>query len=129
MGLSHDRPDSQAAVEKKVRDNAAILENAPLGFRSAIGYQYGRLIGPVPGPTYGTKLNSFSDATPIIPAGPDRFSKAYERRAPGYTNIGIIEKPEEAIAFDSHESYVNSAIPNDIHLDATWAEVAAGIPC
>jgi hypothetical protein len=39
MGASQVNAATQAIVEKKVREQASILENAPYGYRPAIGYQ------------------------------------------------------------------------------------------
>ena len=121
MGVSQSSAEIQSVVENKVRQNAAQLEKAPYGYRPPVGYQLARLVGPVPGPSYGMSMNAFTDATPITPASIERFEKRFERRAPGFSKIGEIEKPEDIIAYDGDESYsttngVHTALP---HIEAS----------
>jgi hypothetical protein len=49
MGAVQVSPEAQAAVESKVRKNAEILEQAPYGYRPAVGFQYARLVAPIEG--------------------------------------------------------------------------------
>ena len=105
MGASQKFPAAQIAVEKKVRDMAAVLEKAPYGYRPAIGFQKNRLLPPVPGPSYGSDVNSFAPSTPLTPASVKRFDKEYEKRGLGYSRLDAIEKPEEIFAFNSEEAY------------------------
>ncbi|KAI9054465.1 hypothetical protein LZ554_001627 [Drepanopeziza brunnea f. sp. 'monogermtubi'] len=78
MGALQDSAETQAMVEGKVREKAAILEQAPYGYRPAIGYQAGRLLRPVNGPSYGLDMNTFPGSTILIPASAERF----ERKSP-----------------------------------------------
>ncbi|KAL2069645.1 hypothetical protein VTL71DRAFT_14324 [Oculimacula yallundae] len=80
MGALQNTAELQLAVEKKVRDNSAILEKAPYCYRPAIGFQAGRLLPPVDGPSYGLDMNTFSKSTMLIPASTKRFEKQFERR-------------------------------------------------
>jgi hypothetical protein len=105
MGALQQFPATQAVVEQKVRDNAALLEKAPYGYRPAIGFQANRLLAPVDGPSYGLPKNAFADSTPSTPASPERFEKQYERRGPGYSKIDAIDRPEDVLAFNSDEAY------------------------
>jgi hypothetical protein len=105
MGASQVNAATQAIVEKKVREQASILEKAPYGYRPAIGYQAGRLLGPVEGPSFGLSMNTYPDSTPLIPTSPERFEKRFERRAPGYSKVNPIDKPEDVLAFDREEAY------------------------
>lgn len=95
MGAAQVSAATQAAVEQKVRKNAEILEKAPYGYRSAVGFQAGRLMARVNGPEYGLRMNAFNDSTPFIPASPERFDKRFERRGPGFSKIQAIETPTD----------------------------------
>jgi hypothetical protein len=123
MGASQVNAATQAIVEKKVREQASILEKAPYGYRPAIGYQAGRLLGPVEGPSYGLEMNSFTNSTPLIPASPERFEKRFERRAQGYSKINAIDQPEDVLAFDREEAYSPKA--NGIHTATFPVKVSA----
>ncbi|KAH7346518.1 hypothetical protein BKA65DRAFT_551425 [Rhexocercosporidium sp. MPI-PUGE-AT-0058] len=103
MGALQNTPETQATVESKVRENAAILEKAPFGYRPAIGFQAGRLLPPVDGPSYGMEMNTFPESTPLIPASAERFEKRFERRSLGYSELAAIEKPEDVLTFDKSE--------------------------
>jgi hypothetical protein len=50
-------------------------------------------------------MDTYSDSTPLIPASPELFEKRFERRAPGYSKIDAIDKPEDVLAFDREEAY------------------------
>lgn len=104
MGALQNSAETQARVEKKVRENAAILEKAQYGYRPAIGYQAGRLLRPVDGASYGLDMNTFPAPTPLIPASAERFEKQYQCRAPGFSKVGAIETPEDVVAFDEGEA-------------------------
>ncbi|KAH9214158.1 hypothetical protein DL95DRAFT_524084 [Leptodontidium sp. 2 PMI_412] len=106
MGALQNTPETQAAVESKVRENAAILEEAPFGYRPAIGFQAGRLLPPVDGLSYGMNMNTFPESTPLIPASAERFEKLFERRSLGYSKLAAIEKPEDVLAFDNDEANI-----------------------
>jgi hypothetical protein len=114
MGAPHKHPATQSATEKKVRENAALLENAPYGYRPAIGFQANRLIPPLDGPTYGSDSNTFPEGTPTTPNSPIRFTGAYERGGGGYSKIGTIEKPEDVIHFDGKEAAQQKATTNTV---------------
>ncbi|KAK0120092.1 hypothetical protein ONS95_011505 [Cadophora gregata] len=106
MGALQNTPETQAAVETKVRQNAAILETALYGYRPAIGFQAGRLLPPVDGPSYGLDMNTFHKSTPQVPASTKRFEKQFERRSLGYSKLAAIEKPEDVLAFDKSETKI-----------------------
>jgi hypothetical protein len=74
-----------------------ILEEAPIGYRPAIGFQANRLLPPVDGPEYGMDMNRFPKDTPLTPNNATRFTREYERRAPAPTPIGAedVENPKE----------------------------------
>ena len=101
MGAPHPHPKTQSMIEQKVRDNAKKLEEAPFGYRPAIGFQIRRLIPPVDGPEYGLDMNRFPEGTPTTPAGPIRFTREYERRGGGFEKVEAIEKPEDVVQFDA----------------------------
>lgn len=101
MGAPHKHPATQSAIEKKVRENAEKLSEAPYGYRPAIGFQIRRLIPPVDGPEYGLDMNRFPGGTPTTPAGPVRFTREYERRGGGFEKVEAIEKPEDVVQFDA----------------------------
>ncbi|KAJ5051705.1 uncharacterized protein L3040_001478 [Drepanopeziza brunnea f. sp. 'multigermtubi'] len=84
MGAPQDSAETQAMVDEKVRENAAVLEQAPYGYRPAIGYQAGRLLRPVDGPSYGLDMNTFPELTILIPASTERFENKFQRRALGF---------------------------------------------
>lgn len=98
MGAPHPYPRAQAAIEKKVRENAAILEDAPFGFRPAVGFQANRLLPPVDGPAYGSEMNTFPPDTPTTPASPLRFSREYERRGGVFSSVGEVETPADVVS-------------------------------
>jgi hypothetical protein len=104
MGAPHRHPATQSAIEQKVRENAAALENAPYGYRPAIGFQAARLLGPVDGPAYGLEMNTFPKDTPTTPNNPTRFTREYERRGGGFSKVETIEKPEDVLLFDPKEA-------------------------
>ena len=110
MGAPHKHPATQAAIEIKVRENAAILADAPYGYRSAIGFQADRLIPPVDGPTYGSDMNTYPEGTPTIPNNPIRFTRQYERRGLGYSQLGNVEKPADVAHFDAEEAMQKTSI-------------------
>lgn len=95
MGAPHPHPGTQANIEKKVRENAMILEDAPYGYRPPIGFQANRLIEPVSGPEYGEDMNRFPEGTPTTPNNPIRFTREYERRGGVFSKIETMEKPED----------------------------------
>ena len=105
MGAAQNSPATQAAVESKVRQQAAILEQAPYGYRSAVGYQEGRLLEPIDGPEYGSPVNVFTKSTPLIPSSAELFDERFERRGPGFSKILDIEKPKDVTHFDVIEAY------------------------
>lgn len=123
MGALQNTPETQAAVETKVRENAAVLEEAPFGYRPAIGFQAGRLLPAVAGPSYGLDMNTFPESTPLIPASAERFEKQYERRSLGYSKLAAIEKPEDVLAFDKSEA--NIPKPNGLHHSPKMVQVSA----
>lgn len=98
MGAPHPHATTQAKIEQKVRENAAKLEEAPYGYRSAIGFQANRLIPPVSGPEYGDPMNRFPEGTPTTPASPIRFTREYERRGGVFEKIEVVDKPEDVEA-------------------------------
>jgi hypothetical protein len=104
MGAPHQHPATQSTIEKKVRENAAILEDASYGYRPAIGFQANRLMPPVDGPTYGSDMNTFPEGTPTTPNSPIRFTREYERRGGGFSKLENIEKPEDVMHFDANEA-------------------------
>jgi hypothetical protein len=115
LGAHQISPETQATTQRKVRENAAAMENGGFGYRPAIGWMNGRLVGPVKGPSYGSPLNMFPNSTPLIPPV-QRFEKAFRRRGPGYSKIDVVETPEEVIAFDRDE-YADAKI-NDVDSNA-----------
>lgn len=124
MGALQNSAEAQVAVEKKVRENAAILEKAPFGYRPAIGFQAGRLLPPVDGPSYGMDMNTFPEWTILIPASDKRFEKEFERRSLGFSKIAaIIEKPEDVVAFDKGEANISKT--NGFHSPSGMAQVSA----
>lgn len=123
IGALQNTPETQAAVESKVRENAAILEEAPFGYRPAIGFQAGRLLPPVDGLSYGMNMNTFPESTPLIPASAERFEKLFERRSLGYSKLAAIEKPEDVLAFDNDE--VNIPKVNGNHSPYNMVKVSA----
>jgi len=116
MGVNQKLPVAQAVVEKKVREKAVELEQAPYGFRPPIAFQYARLVGPVEGPEYGSKINAFADFTPLTPASIERFEKKFERRTLGFSKLDTIDKPEDVVYFNKDEAYGH---PNGIKLSPT----------
>ncbi|CZS92774.1 uncharacterized protein RAG0_03286 [Rhynchosporium agropyri] len=100
MGALQNTAETQTAAEKKVRENAAVLEKAPYGYRPAIGFQVGRLLPLVEGPSYGLEMNSFPKSAPLMPASTERFEKKYERRSVG-SKLTVIEKAEDVVVFDN----------------------------
>lgn len=92
MGAPHPHPGTQSAIEKKVRDNAEVLEKAPYGYRPSIGFQANRLLSPVEGPTYGSDMNTFAKDTPTTPNNPTRFTREYERRGGEAPQTETLEK-------------------------------------
>jgi hypothetical protein len=123
MGAVQIFASAQAAVEGKVRKNAEELQHAPYGYRPAVGFQYARLVAPIEGPSYGSSVNAFTDATPLTPPTIERFEKHFERRAPGYTKVDTIEKPEEIPAFDSQDTYGYKV--NGVHKPSASIKVSA----
>ena len=129
-------------MEKKVRQQVAVLEKADMRYRPAIGFQAARLVAAIPGPAYGSTgkcdseyaplamnnldsqltVNAFPASTPLTPASVERFHKKYERRSVAYSKIDIIEAPEEILAFDSREAYLQ---PNGIHPASGQIKVSA----
>lgn len=105
MGAFQVSHASQLTVEQKVREKATQLARSPAGYRPAIAYQAGRLLEAVEGPEYGADLNRYAKDTPIIPSSDERFEKKYEQRGPGFSKIGVIEEPQDIIAFDKDEAY------------------------
>lgn len=102
MGAAQLTAASQYTVENKVREMAHELEKSPPGYRPAIGYQAGRLRSP--GSTeYGAPENKYPKGTTILPGNKKRFDKEYERRAPGFSKVDVIETPEDIMAFDAAE--------------------------
>lgn len=97
MGAPHPHPATQSATEKRVRENAAVLEKAPYGYRSAVGFQANRLLPPVDGPSYGSDENTFPAGTPMTPNDPTRFTRKYERRGGGVPNSETIPQPDDTI--------------------------------
>lgn len=91
MGAPHKHPVTQSSIERRVRENAAVLERAPFGYRPAIGFQANRLLGPVDGPEYGDDMNTFPKGTPTTPNSPERFTRKYERRGEGPKPLGALE--------------------------------------
>lgn len=92
MGAPHPHPATQSSIEKKVRENAEVLEKAPYGYRPSIGFQANRLLSPVDGPTYGIEMNTFAKDTPTTPNNPTRFNREYERRGEVVSNTGTMAK-------------------------------------
>jgi hypothetical protein len=64
-----------------------------------------------------------NNSTPLIPASPERFEKRFERRAPGYSKVNAIDKPEDVLAFDKEEVYGPNA--NGIHTATFPIKVSA----
>lgn len=118
MGARHNTAETQIAVEKKVRINAAILKKAPFGYRPAIGYQAARLVAPVDGPSYGSSMNAYPEKTVVFPGKEARFEKQYERRSQGYSKLHSIDSPEEAVAFDGSEITTSKADVKMYRVDA-----------
>lgn len=123
IGALQNTPETQAAVEPKVRENATILEKFPYGYRPAIGFQAGRLLSPVDGPSYGLDMNTFPASTPVILASAARFEKQFERRSLGYSKLAAIKKPEDVLAFDKSEANILEV--NDFHTPSKMVEVSA----
>lgn len=94
MGAPHPHPATQSAIERKVLENAAILEEADYGYRSAVGFQANRLMPPVEGEEYGIEKNRYPPGTKLIPNNVTRFTREYERRGGGFT-FEQLEKPED----------------------------------
>jgi hypothetical protein len=117
MGAPHKHPATQSAIERKVRENADILENAQYGFRPSIGFQANRLLPPVAGPSYGGDVNAFPKDTPTTPNNPTRFTTEYERRGKEYSNIETIEKPEDLVRVNAKESphHASAGAAQSIH--------------
>ncbi|KAF2171333.1 hypothetical protein M409DRAFT_18448 [Zasmidium cellare ATCC 36951] len=80
MGAPHPHPATQSTIERKVRENAAILEDAELGYRPGVGFQVNRLIPPVDGEEYGSEMNRYPPGTKLTPNNVSRFTREYERR-------------------------------------------------
>lgn len=100
MGAPHKHPQTQSNIEKKVRENATTLENAPFGFRPPIGFQANRLLGPVDGPEYGDDENKYPNGTDTTPNNKERFTRKYERRAESAPKpLGAVE---DAKGSDEH---------------------------
>ncbi|KAK5045932.1 hypothetical protein LTR84_008718 [Exophiala bonariae] len=95
MGAPHRHPDVQSVIEKRVRENASVLENAEYGYRPAVRFQANRSLPPVKGPSYGSDENAFAPDTPLTPNNPTRFSREYERRGGPFVALRAIEKPED----------------------------------
>jgi hypothetical protein len=95
MGAPRKHSATQSAIEKRVRENASVLENAEYGYRPAVGFQANRLLPPVKGPSYGSNANTFAPDTPLTPNNPTRFSKEYECRGGPFADVSDIEKPED----------------------------------
>lgn len=100
LGAPHVHAVTQSAIETKVRENAAILEEAPYGYRPPIGWQANRLLPPVDGPEYGMEMNTFPKDTPTTPNNPSRFTREYERRGGKYSGVAAVEKPEDLTRLD-----------------------------
>lgn len=123
MGAPHKHPPTQSAIEKKVRENAAVLEKAPFGYRPAVGFQADRLLPPVAGPTYGSDMNTFPEGTQLIPNNQTRFTRQYERRGGTFAKLETIENPEDVALADKTEtpstkatySEQNIRVPQIVH--------------
>lgn len=109
MGAPHKHPGTQAAIERKVRENAAILEEAPYDYRPPIGWQANRLLPPVDGPTYGSDMNTLPKGTPTTPNNPTRFTRQYERRGGKYSGVEAVETSEHLTSLNASEA-VNASV-------------------
>ena len=113
MSAAQVTPAAQAAVEKKVRQQATVLEKADMGYRSAIGFHAPRLVAAIPSPAYGSigkcnseyasrfinnsdsrlTVNAFLASTPLTPASVERFDNKCLCRGVGSSKIDTIETP------------------------------------
>ena len=112
MGAPHRHPGTQSAIEKRVRENATVLETAAYGFRPAIGFQANRLLPPVDGPSYGNEENTFPAGTQLTPNNPTRFTRQYERRGGAFSGIDTVEGTAPAPISDTAKT--SSLIEHDI---------------
>lgn len=121
MGAPHPHAATQSAIEKRVRENAATLENAPYGYRPAVGFQANRLLSPVDGPSYGSLQNIFPADTPLTPNNPIRFTRQYERRGGLFAGLQSIEKPGDVVAgvTEKPQKEHDIRVPHVIHAAPT----------
>ena len=110
MGVTHYSPQVQAATENKVRENAAILEKAPYGYRPYVGFQAVRLINPVFGEQYGETKNSFGIYTVVAPKSVERFEKRFEKRAT--SDEGISSESSVTLALEPGDKQKGAKKPH-----------------
>jgi len=123
MGAPQADPKVEGVVHKKVIHRAAELKDAPFGYRPEIGYQAGRLVAPVKGPSYGSEANSFPDSTPLIPASVARFEKQYQRRGGDFSKIDVINNIDELLFPDP----VFKQGPEPVYVGSPLLKIAEGL--